>query len=104
MHEKLVELLAGYSIDTVADVEFVADHLIANGVTIQKWIPVTERLPDNCKDHLCLCNIDGHTEYPFAMVLRYYLVDEKPHFQHESEHGLHVTHWMPIPEPPKVAA
>ncbi len=24
---------------------FVADHLIANGVTVQKWIPVTERLP-----------------------------------------------------------
>ena len=66
-----------------------------------KWIPVTERLPDNCKDYLCLCNVDGHTEYPFFMVLRYYLIDKKPHFQHESEHGLHVTHWMPIPEPPK---
>lgn len=25
----------------------IADHLIANGVTIQNWIPVTERLPDN---------------------------------------------------------
>ena len=25
----------------------IADHLIANGVTIQNWIPVTDRLPDN---------------------------------------------------------
>ena len=24
----------------------IADHLIANGVTVQKWIPVSERLPD----------------------------------------------------------
>ena len=24
----------------------IADHLIANGVTIQRWIPVTERLPE----------------------------------------------------------
>lgn len=66
-----------------------------------RWIPVSERLPDKCKDYLCLCNVDGHIEYPFSMVLRYHIVDEKPHFQHESAHGLHVTHWMPIPEPPK---
>ena len=25
--------------------EALADHLIANGVTVQKWIPVSERLP-----------------------------------------------------------
>lgn len=24
----------------------LADHLIANGVTVQQWIPVTERLPE----------------------------------------------------------
>ena len=27
--------------------EIIADHLIANGVTVQKWIPVTERLPES---------------------------------------------------------
>ena len=25
---------------------FLADHLIANGVTVQRWIPVAERLPE----------------------------------------------------------
>ena len=25
--------------------EVVADYLLTNGVTVQKWIPVTERLP-----------------------------------------------------------
>ena len=66
-----------------------------------RWIPVTERLPEKGGEYLCLCHIDGHTEYGFFMVLRYYLVDKNPHFQHECEHGLRVTHWMQIPEPPK---
>lgn len=34
--EKLVELLIGYSIDTKSDVEYVVDHLIAHGVTVQE--------------------------------------------------------------------
>lgn len=25
---------------------FIADHLIANGVTVQKWIPANDRLPE----------------------------------------------------------
>ena len=30
----------------VGEIPFCADHLIANGLTVQQWIPVTERLPD----------------------------------------------------------
>ena len=26
-------------------IKMIADHLIANGVTVQNWIPITERLP-----------------------------------------------------------
>ena len=47
VREKLIDLLTGYSIDTHPDVEYVADHLIRNGVTVQEWIPVTERLPES---------------------------------------------------------
>lgn len=32
--DRLIELLSGKSIDTVADVEYVADHLLANGVIV----------------------------------------------------------------------
>ena len=49
--EKLIELL-----DTIHHkplgktyqerIETIADFLIANGVTVQRWIPVTERLPE----------------------------------------------------------
>ena len=52
--EKLVELLMQLE-DKLCDdcgrepvgcaVVALADHLIANGVTFQKWIPVSERLP-----------------------------------------------------------
>ena len=46
---KLIELIGrtpccGFS--SVAAAEHIADRLIANGVTMQKWIPVTERLPE----------------------------------------------------------
>ena len=70
-------------------------------IEVPRWIPVTERLPEKGGDYLCYCCIDGHIEYPFSMVLRYYIVDENPHFQHECAHGLNVTHWMPLPTPPK---
>ena len=36
VREKLIDLLTGYSIDTQPDVEYVADHLISNGVTVQE--------------------------------------------------------------------
>lgn len=61
MREKLIELLDdiqrcgedfddyeiyGMRLPNSVSNDDVADHLIANGVTIQKWIPVTERLPE----------------------------------------------------------
>lgn len=52
IREKLVELMKGYC-DNAGDIDChydcancLADHLIANGVTVQEWIPVTERLPE----------------------------------------------------------
>lgn len=66
-----------------------------------EWISVEERLPEEGKDYLCRCIINRNTEYPFVMVLHYILFDENPHFQHECDDGLKVTHWMPLPEPLK---
>ena len=66
-----------------------------------KWIPVSERLPDKMGQYICQYVFGEQTEYPFYQVLWYFTAVEKPHFQHEGSMGLRVTHWMPLPEPPK---
>ena len=52
VREKLVELLddmqrsgTGYFGNAIENKK-IADHLIANGVTVQKWISVDDRLPE----------------------------------------------------------
>ena len=52
--EKLIEILKQAPVEgKVLDewwweekIKMIADHLIANGVTVQNWIPITERLPE----------------------------------------------------------
>ena len=69
----------------------VADHLIAHSVTVQEWISVKDRLPD-CADTVLAVDRDG------IMSTAYYVgywhgggdLDEYA-----------VTHWMPLPQPPK---
>lgn len=50
MKEKLIELLKHDNCPLFMvfgdSIEVLADYLIANGVTVRKWIPVTERLPE----------------------------------------------------------
>ena len=80
--------------------EVIADNMIANGVTVQEWIPVEDRLPE-----------------PFVSVLACIPSEEPLPAVHESyiaDHGAwvciltaeryktgEVTHWMPMPQPPK---
>ena len=95
--EKLVELLTGYSIDTKSDVEYVVDHLIAHGVTVQEWISVDDRLPEekaNCIVYYqhSYCDNDGY----WAIGMCFY---DGEKFQLNPAYK--VTHWMPLPEPPK---
>ena len=106
--EKLVELLkidpcpspfmcspeCRYSYCDNCFTERFADHLIANGVTVQEWIPVTERLPDT-EDRVLVC---CKTKKGLQTVNMAYLFNGTWHGQ-GSMSG--VTHWMPLPEPPK---
>lgn len=96
MREKIIELLR--EVQYLGGLEEkIADHLIANGVTIQEWIPVTERLPKVRQRILVYCEsktIEKHITVCTYMGGLY----GKPEF---SRHCHKVTHWMPLPEPPK---
>ena len=78
VREKLVELLSEKCMETckqrkgyVCSVEeckrskekccgFYADHLIANGVTVQEWISVKDRLPEKDGSYLVVSNYFGN--------------------------------------------
>ena len=107
VREKLIDLLTGYSIDTQPDVEYVADHLITNGVTVQsnkdinvpsKWISVTES-PKWKGCYIVAVNhwLDGKpvTREAYWNGCDWLSCDKK------RELTPRVTHWMPLPEPPK---
>ena len=106
VREKLIDLLTGYSIDTKPDVEYVADNLISNGVTVQEWISVDDKLPPYNRDVLV---------YRPNMAMKF-LVDNYEGYYGEDDdewyegwakygtdiHGNHViTHWAYLPKPPK---
>ena len=120
--EKLIELIdeALKRTDGIARVvgkrgtEKIADHLIAHGVTMQEqirdhywateqaykngyekgkadalqWISVKDRLPDERKDEYVLVVCDYHGKIK---------VETRKMWHIDSV----VTHWQPLPEPPK---
>ena len=71
--------------------EALADHMIANGVTVQRWIPCKERMP-TAKD----ANSEGRV---FAFWKHGHITYETIGFVNDFRY--HFTHWMPSPEPPK---
>ena len=68
----------------------VADSLIANGVTVQEWIPVYDRLPDKPMRCLVYTKRGGYCGYDITYYNQGFY----------SEYSK-VTHWMPLPQPPK---
>ena len=111
VREKLVELIdnmlphEGKTFE-----EALADHLIANGVTVQEWISVEDRLPDKTGRYLVLKNriapdyLGGNRTD--IVILRFF-VDKGfrmpthiPDWINE-EINEEVTHWMQMPELPK---
>ena len=126
VREKLVELLNevqeigvneipagfGYFSEYVEN-EKVASHLIANGVTVQEWISVDDRLPEDSGYYLVVyrdkyngsisiafdmyvkCNVGEWWESEFACdITKQFLWATRLQEQE-------VTHWMSLPQPPK---
>lgn len=64
-----------------------------------KWIDVKERLPE--RDDYYLCAVRDDFVYPFV-VIKYFCNGEFDITDWYKENcGRKVTHWMPLPEPPK---
>ena len=66
------------------------------------WIPVTERLPELDSD--VLCRLKGFCYGGRTQVCRYRKADKyinHPYFDHHRNGFPVVTHWMPLPTPPK---
>lgn len=66
------------------------------------WVSVAERLPECDQRVLCRYTFGDDGRMYFYQVLDYYATDPQPHFQHTlGDSKMRVTHWMPLPEPPK---
>ena len=89
-------------------IQFV-DELIANGVTVQQWIPVSERLPEKSGLYITF----GCTAVPVRWLHHFdkdvgkfgawwdYEPDGTKHLRYRFLEAENITHWMPLPEPPK---
>ena len=75
-----------------------ADHLIANGVTVQEWISVKDRLPEKRDDVLLCRKWWGEISNP---QMGWYNEVSGKWFDLSNFEICNVTHWMPLPEPPK---
>ena len=112
--EKLVELLrnakaAMKSENLSCDIArnmFVVDFMMDNGVTVQEWISVDDRLPDETGRYLAVKKRIAPDEFggnrTDIVILRFFVGDgfrmptHIPDWINE-EINEEITHWMPLP-------
>ena len=98
VREKLVEILRKpiFPHELVDPTEAVADYLLDNGVTVQEWISVDDRLPEHgdvvvvwhtYMEHPFVCQWDERSDC---------WIDNKWTFGRNT-----ITHWCYLPHPPK---
>ena len=128
VREKLIEILRKpiFPHELADPIEAVADYLLDSGVTVQEnmeisdellkqlknapitnwkeepsievvqeWISVDDRLPENGKEGVLIALRQGEVDIGWCEDGRW-----RSEFVNEYEDG-EVTHWMPIPQPPK---
>ena len=79
-------------------VEDIASYLTDNGVTVQEWVSVKDRLPEDSGYYLVVYQdkYNGSISTAFDMYVKC-----KTDEWWENDFMRDVTHWMPIPQPPK---
>ena len=102
VREKLVEIVEKASARTLpkntchTNIVMLVNALIEEGVTVQEWIPVTERLPENICPVLVVLEGISTAFNGWYHDGKWWTVGAgtRPFTQK-------VTHWMPLPQPPK---
>ena len=97
VREKLVELIESARYWGSNTSEEIAENLITNGVTVQEWISVEDRLPEDDSDVLAYSGIGEESRiYPacYSNGVWFDCVFNAPATDT-------TTHWMPFPKPPK---
>ena len=104
VREKLVELQLQADIeDNISENgtqhrEFIADLMIANGVTVQEWISVNDRRPEAGGYVVCIAKRNPFSRF-MPMVAR---IEKNGWVNPITEQYIsEVTHWMPLPQQPK---
>ena len=107
VREKLVELIGSteYGNGSLVGnnfqkgfIEKIASHLIDNGVTVQEWISVDDRLPEAGGYVVCIAKRNPFSRF-MPMVAR---IEKNGWVNPITEQYIsEVTHWMQLPKPPK---
>ena len=114
VREKLVELLTEfYGVDPMyhgVDANALADYLIRNGVTVQEWISVKERLPQENEPEGTLCeNVqvllnNGKVSVGWCnrrTKLWWHMEYDEDYFISKDYDHTPVIAWQPLAQPPK---
>ena len=80
------------------------ESIVAKDTNVPSWIPVSERLPEEDGSYLVTTKTGAVTTARFYVGKTY-----PPTYYRPTEYtsptkwqsNRHVTHWMPLPEPPK---
>ena len=110
VREKLIEILRKpiFPHELVDPTEAVADYLLDNGVTVQEWISVEDRLPEEDDNYIVTacdegCSAGEGIWYSTVVVVAEYYKGSWTWYDGGREYSLEgiVTHWMPMPKLPK---
>ena len=98
VREKLAEILENKDNEPMQSYLDEADYLVAHGVTVQEWISVDDRLPEAGGYVVCIAKRNPFSRF-MPMVAR---IEKNGWVNPITEQYIsEVTHWMPLPEPPK---
>ncbi|WP_349772197.1 DUF551 domain-containing protein [Escherichia coli] len=100
-----IDTLESCDDDRIEVVKTVLRRLAGNyPVTPDGWISCSERMPENipgsCKEYLVFDGLNNKVHHDYWVVPD---GDSEPVASFWNHYGAHVTHWMPLPEPPQEA-